>query len=355
MSNKIITEKIIDWYGEHKRTLPWRNTQDPYLIWLSEIILQQTRVAQGMSYYEKFVATYPSVYDLANADQSEILRLWQGLGYYSRARNLHLAAQQVVNEYEGKFPTNYTDLKKLKGVGNYTAAAIASFAFEEEVSVVDGNVYRFLARLFAVEVDIASSKAYKHFFDLAQQLICHAKASTFNQAIMEFGALHCTPKKPACHSCPLSMYCKAYQENKTTYYPIKIKKINIKKRYFNYAVIRIEDAILMNERIEKDIWQGLYEFPLFETKNKLCSEDEFIFWLKAYLCLENTSKIVLKKMSKVYKHILSHQHIYAIFYYIHIEKSDVNSKLLKSSYSLEECFRLPKPILIANYLKESIF
>jgi len=355
MSNKTITKKIINWYHEHKRMLPWRDTQDPYLIWLSEIILQQTRVAQGMSYYEKFVANYPNVHELANADQSEILRLWQGLGYYSRARNLHFAAKQVIDEYQGKFPTSYSKLKKLKGVGDYTAAAIASFAFEEEVPVVDGNVYRVLARLFAIDIDIASSTAYKQFAAIAKQLICHAKASTFNQAIMEFGALQCTPKNPQCITCPLSIDCKAHQENKTTHYPIKIKKIKIKKRYFNYAVLSRDDNILMNERKGKDIWQGLYDFPLLESINKLCTEDELITWLNENTLVDASNKLTLKKVSKVYKHILSHQHIYAIFYYIHIQNPDTNRKLSDSYHSLEECFRLPKPILIANYLKESIF
>jgi len=355
MSNKKITKRITGWYYEHKRMLPWRDTKNPYLIWLSEIILQQTRVAQGLSYYEKFVISYPNVHDLANAELSEVLRLWQGLGYYSRARNLHFAAQQVVNEHEGKFPTSYLGLKKLKGVGDYTAAAIASFAFEEEVPVVDGNVYRVLARLFAIDIDIASSKAYKHFFEVAKQLICHEKASTFNQAIMEFGALQCTPKNPQCGSCPISIYCKAYQENKTSHYPIKIKKIKIKKRYFNYAVLNKNHNILMNERKDKDIWQGLYDFPLLESKDKLCTEDELITWLKENTLIDASDKLVLKKVSKVYKHILSHQHIYAIFYYIHIENPNSNRKLSDSYHSLQECFRLPKPILIANYLKESIF
>ncbi|WP_161622743.1 A/G-specific adenine glycosylase [Cesiribacter andamanensis] len=206
----MLTAKLLDWYQRNQRDLPWRQTRDPYRIWLSEVILQQTRVQQGLPYYQRFVEKFPTVEALAAATQQEVLRLWQGLGYYSRARNLHACAQQVVAQWGGAFPQTYHLLLSLPGIGRYTAAAIASFAFKEAVPVVDGNVYRVLARLYADPTDIAKPQAFAHFFALAQQLIDPRQPDVFNQALMEFGALHCTPQKPLCLYCPLKEHCQAY-------------------------------------------------------------------------------------------------------------------------------------------------
>jgi len=232
-----IANQLISWYFINKRDLPWRNTRDPFLIWVSEIILQQTRVVQGTSYFYNITNRFPNIKELAESDESELLRLWQGLGYYSRARNMHKAAKQIMDEFEGVFPSQFDTLLSLKGVGSYTAAAIASFAFNEPVPVVDGNVFRVLARLYAINLDISSSKAKKYFFDLAKELISIDDPASFNQAIMEFGALYCVPKNPDCQSCIFKHKCMAFNKKRAVNLRVKSKKLKIKKRYFNYFVI----------------------------------------------------------------------------------------------------------------------
>ena len=251
---------LINWYNNHQRDLPWRNTSAPYKIWLSEIILQQTRVNQGLPYYNKFINEYPSVHDLANAPEDEVMRLWQGLGYYSRARNLHECAKSIVNQYDGEFPSTYNELLKLKGVGKYTAAAIASFAFNQAVPVVDGNVFRVLARYFCVTDDIAQPKTFTKFFNIAKELIPEEQAASFNQAIMELGATICTPKKPACENCPLAQDCEARIHHKQSELPVKKKKIKIKHRYLYYLIWQEGGKLAMKKRGESDIWQGLFDF-----------------------------------------------------------------------------------------------
>ncbi|MEY2629135.1 MAG: Adenine glycosylase, partial [Bacteroidota bacterium] len=234
------SKSLIQWYLQNKRDLPWRNTIDPYFIWLSEIMLQQTRVAQGLPYFLRFTEAFPTVFDLAKADEEQVLKLWQGLGYYSRARNLHKTAQQVAFEYNGEFPKSYAELLKLKGIGEYTAAAIASFAYNESVPVVDGNVYRVLSRYFEVETDIASLGAKKEFTQLAAELLPAGEANLFNQAIMEFGALQCVPKNPNCTNCIFSDSCAALQKKKVDQLPVKSKKIKVKTRFFTYLVFEDE-------------------------------------------------------------------------------------------------------------------
>ena len=307
------SERLVTWYLEKKRDLPWRNTKNPYKIWLSEIILQQTRVAQGLPYYYKFIENFPTVHALANAEEQEVLRLWQGLGYYSRARNLHAAAKYVVNELEGKFPENYTELKKLKGVGDYTAAAIASFAFGEKVAVVDGNVYRVLARLFGIDIDINSTKGKKNFNELANELIPSQNPDMHNQAMMEFGALQCTPANPDCMFCPFTTECDARLTQRQNVLPVKIKKVKQKKRYFNYFVINDGDKYYLKERKSGDIWQGLFDFPLIVTDKPLEQQEFIQKYLKEHL--ENPSLI---SISKEYKHILTHQIIYSKFFIINL-------------------------------------
>jgi len=248
------TNTLIHWYLHNKRELPWRNTTDPYLIWLSEIMLQQTRVAQGLPYYNAFVGAFPTVFDLAAADEQQVLKLWQGLGYYSRARNLHSAAKHIAYELDGVFPNNYNDLLKLKGVGAYTAAAIASFSFDEPVPVVDGNVFRVLARYFDVVSDISRPSSKKEFAALASELIPTSDPAVFNQAIMEFGALQCVPKNPDCRICPMNEGCLALKRKKVHELPVNLKKQKITKRYFNYLVFNDEHRnTKIRQRTEKGI------------------------------------------------------------------------------------------------------
>ena len=254
---------IMAWYAEHHRELPWRQTKDPYAIWLSEIILQQTRVAQGLPYYERLLAAFPTIRDLAEAPESTLLRLWQGLGYYSRARNLQKAAQMVMREFGGLFPSTYDSIIQLPGVGPYTAAAIASFAFDEAKAVVDGNVFRVLSRVFAVETDIASSAARGIFTELAQSLIPASDPAGFNQAIMEFGALQCTPS-PDCSVCPLLVSCAAFNMHRIADLPVKSKKTKVKEMDMNYLVIEQNGQLLVRERTGEGIWKGLWEFYLID-------------------------------------------------------------------------------------------
>jgi A/G-specific adenine glycosylase len=346
LERNAFSENIIRWYGVNKRALPWRETQDPYKIWLSEVILQQTRVAQGLPYYEKFVEQYQSVEALANADEKEVLRLWQGLGYYSRARNMHATAKIIVQECGGVFPDNYKDLLKLKGIGPYTAAAIASFAFDEKVAVVDGNVYRVLARVFGIETDISSHEAKKVFGDLANELISEESPSTHNQAIMEFGATHCMPANPACMFCVFHYDCVANATGKQALLPVKSKKVKVKNRFFDYFVIEKDNRFLMNQRAEKDIWSGLYDFYLLEGKEKLAElediENDF---------LQNVlSKSIIKNVSENFKHILTHQRIEAKFWHL-VLNDEVSIPENYHFYSLDEIEELPKPILIEKYLK----
>lgn len=356
MEEACFTEQLISWYQTHKRDLPWRYTKDPYLIWLSEIILQQTRVAQGLPYYEKFVLTFPTVKDLAAASGQEVLRLWQGLGYYARARNLHTCAKTIANRYGGEFPDKYEDLIKLKGIGAYTAAAVASFAFNETVPVVDGNVYRVLARVFGIKDDILSGKGQKKFRELAAQLIPEGKGDTYNQAIMEFGALQCTPLAPACLLCPLNSKCYAYQHGKQKELPVKIKKLKIKRRFLHYMVICQNDRILMKQRSGKDIWAGLYDFYLIEGKEGKSLEDLAQNTLLAHLFSEGNMSV---EVSKLYKHQLTHQQLFVRFYTINITDPGLAGSLMEeqclNDYTVEELNQLPKPILIDNFLREEIF
>jgi A/G-specific adenine glycosylase len=299
------SEEIINWYNLNKRDLPWRNTKNPYKIWLSEIILQQTKVAQGLPYYQKFCQTFPNVQQLANAKEEEVLKLWQGLGYYSRARNLHYASKQIINNFEGKFPNNYEDIISLMGVGEYTAAAIASFAYKQPHAVVDGNVFRLLSRFYGIDTAINSSAGKKIFSELAQTVLDKKNPDTNNQAIMEFGALMCKPKDPDCNNCPLQQCCKAFQNNEVDSLPVKIKKGKQKKLYIEYLYITNNETTYLNKRVKKGIWQNLYEFPSIEF-TKIESEEEVIKNIKNQAFLKNT-EFEFIKTSEIHKHILSHR------------------------------------------------
>ena len=339
------SNKLILWYLQNKRDLPWRSTVNPYMIWLSEIILQQTRVDQGTAYYHKFVENFPTVNDLAFASEEEVLKLWQGLGYYSRARNLHFSAQYIVNELHGEFPTTYNELLKLKGVGDYTASAIASICYNEATAVVDGNVYRVLARYFGIYTAINSTKGIKEFKQLAQQLLDVKESGTHNQAVMEFGAKMCKPQNPNCTSCPLNNSCVALSKKTIKELPVKEKKIKIKNRFFNYLVIETEDNKTKIVKREKGIWLNLYEFPLIETTNKI-DEHKLIEHELFNKLFAKTSTTVQLFNKEVMVHKLSHQHIYTRFW---IVKTKTSSKFTLSWSEIE---KYPVSTLIDNFLNE---
>ncbi|UII22108.1 A/G-specific adenine glycosylase [Fulvivirga ligni] len=356
VNNTAFAQRLIQWYKKNARELPWRETADPYKIWLSEIILQQTRVVQGLPYYNKFIDAFENVSKLAQADEQSVLRLWQGLGYYSRARNLHKCAREIHENFNNFFPTDYKSLLKLPGIGKYTAAAIASFSFKEKVPVIDGNVYRVLARVFGLSDDIASGKGHKEFEKLAWQLIPGESPDIYNQAIMEFGAMHCTPKTPLCEDCIFNVECVARQQNLQGTLPVKSKKVKVTNRYFNYVVLNINGSMVLNKRLEGDIWQGLYDFPLLEAESFLSIDD-----VKGRydLLKEIKESIHSVDVSEDYKHILTHRRIFARFFTIHLDHSTSLINLLKRNnlhvFTEKEVEDLPKPVLVSRYLNDVIF
>ena len=341
MANWFI-DKLENWYATAQRDLPWRGTTDPYKVWLSEIILQQTRVVQGLPYYERFIAHFPTVVDLAEASEEEVLKLWQGLGYYSRAKNLHHTAQYITTELGGIFPQTYKELLKLKGIGDYTASAIASFCYNEPCPVVDGNVYRVLSRVFGLATPINSTQGAKEFKVLAHDCLDKANAGVYNQAIMEFGALQCTPQSPDCTSCVLRDHCWAFHHNKVNELPVKLKKISIKKRYFNYLVwLNPYGQTLLQKREGKDIWHGLYEFPLIETTQPLSIEEATALLEekhpRAMVSLYNETPVI---------HKLTHQHIYTSFWVLQTEEP------LERGVFFTELTTYPVSALTARFIEE---
>ena len=337
---------LIQWYLQNKRDLPWRSTTNPYHIWLSEIMLQQTRVAQGRPYFLAFSAAFPTVFDLAEANEEEVLKLWQGLGYYSRARNLHKTAQYVAWELSGIFPATYNELLKLKGVGEYTAAAIASFSYDEVVPVVDGNVFRVLSRYFDVETDIALASAKKEFAALAFELMPKDNPAIFNQAIMEFGALQCVPKSPNCSICVFNGSCAALQKNKVSQLPVKSKKLKVRNRYFNYLVVADENEYtLIQKRTAKGIWQNLYEFPLIETAKEE-GFDHVAEQIQMDYFAENEVVSIMSCNEKSIIHKLSHQHLYIKFWKVSLKgavENGISNEVLKT---------FPFPIVIHNFIEQ---
>ena len=309
--NRHFTTTILEWFEENRRDLPWRETSDPYAIWLSEIILQQTRIQQGMAYWQRFMERWPTVEQLAAATEDEVLRLWQGLGYYSRARNLHAAAQQIVAM--GGFPTTFEGIRSLKGVGDYTAAAIASIAFGLPVAVVDGNVYRVLARHFGIDTPINTTEGKKLFAALAQELLPHDKPSDYNQAMMDFGAIQCTPTSPRCLLCPLMESCEALRKGRVGELPVKLKKLKIQTRHLTYIYIRYKGETAIRRRGEGDIWQGLWEVVNIEHSplniehylipNAQCSMFNAQCSIHNFQCLRTNVR-----------HVLTHRVILADFY-----------------------------------------
>lgn len=308
---------LVAWYEENRRELPWRDTNDPYLIWISEIILQQTRVVQGLDYFNRFAARFPDVRSLAEAKEDEVLKYWQGLGYYSRARNLHAAARDIMQRFSGLFPARYEDVLSLKGIGEYTAAAICSFAWNQPYAVVDGNVYRVLSRVFGIDVPIDSTEGKKFFAALAQELLLVSCPGIYNQAIMDFGAIQCVPKSPACLFCPLREKCAAFVRGEVENLPVKAGKTLVKPRYFNYFHIHYRDNVLLVQRRAKDIWQNLYEYPLIETEKDM-EWPELIRTAEYRHLWEGAGEIHVVRRAGPYKHVLSHRIIYARFYEIRI-------------------------------------
>jgi len=338
------SNKILLWYSQNKRDLPWRNTHEPYNIWLSEIMLQQTRVAQGIPYYLKFVENFPTIYDLANASEGKVLKLWQGLGYYSRARNLHATAKNIAENYKGQFPATYKELLKLKGVGDYTASAIASISFNEPEPVVDGNVYRVLSRYFGILIPINSTEGIKYFKKLAYELMNTANIRDYNQGIMEFGAMQCVPQSPNCLGCPLNDSCVALKDNKVRELPFKLKKIKVRNRYFNYLIlVDTNNKTRIQQRTGKGIWQNLFEFPLLETTKEI-NLKELQEQITAVVPLNNVSEVYQYNQNKIV-HKLSHQHLHTKFWLVKTKddlKDGVDVKLLS---------KYPVPVLIADVIK----
>ena len=340
---------LINWYEENRRDLPWRHNPTPYQVWLSEVILQQTRVNQGWDYYLRFIEKWPTVTDLAEASEEEVLKMWQGLGYYSRARNLHHCAKQVVEQFGGQFPADFEQLRKLKGIGNYTAAAIASIAFNLPHAVVDGNVYRVLSRLFDIDTPININEGQTIFARLADELLNREQPGLHNQAMMEFGALQCTPKNPNCLLCPLQAQCLAFANQTVMQRPVKLQKLKITTRYFNYLVFRIEGNVYLHKRSGNDIWKNLYDFPCIESENPMTVE-EVIASEKFHQLIENKSFTIIKT-SPTFTHKLTHRTILAQFIEIKLEEEllhiETKDLFLTPERDLEN---YPIPRLIDLYL-----
>jgi A/G-specific adenine glycosylase len=342
-------DTLINWYAQNRRDLPWRHDPTPYEVWLSEVILQQTRVSQGRDYYLRFIERWPTVADLAQATEEEVLKMWQGLGYYSRARNLHHCAQQVVEQHGGQFPADFEQLKRLKGIGDYTAAAIASIAFGLPHAVVDGNVYRVLSRLYDIDTPININEGQKCFAHLADELLDRDHPGLHNQAMMEFGALQCTPQNPDCLQCPLQAHCLAFVNNTVAQRPVKVNRVNVKTRYFNYFVIRFEDKIYLHKRDDSDIWKNLYDFPCIETQGftwaaDLLESDEFdqLIEHKPYFT---------GRTSPLYTHKLTHRTIIAQFIEINLEEELLQIQTKGLTLTREsDLGNYPIPRLIDLYL-----
>jgi len=337
--------------------MPWKGEKNPYWIWLSEIILQQTRVEQGLPYFLKFKENYPTVHELANAPEDEVMKLWEGLGYYSRARNLHFSAKYISTELNGKFPKTYDEIIKLKGVGAYTAAAIASFAYDLPYAVVDGNVFRVLSRFFGIATPIDSTQGKKEFNLLASELLAKKKPAIYNQAIMDFGATQCMPKVPLCKACSLKKECFAFQNKKVLDFPIKSKKIKKKTRYFNYLILNVGENVWIQKRTEKDIWQNLYEFPLIETQS-IISKNELLeseIWKQSI----GEFDFEIKNISSSFKQTLTHRIIIATFFEIELKGKSADVEKLfnkKNNYIKVERKNLSKfahPKIIDLYLQDN--
>jgi len=342
---------LLEWYQQNHRKLPWRDTRNPYLIWISEIILQQTRVKQGYEYYLRFIERFPDIKSLAEAEEEEVLKLWQGLGYYSRARNIFHAAHQIMNEFNGVFPADYHDIIKLKGIGDYSASAIASIAFKQVYPVIDGNVLRLISRVYGISTPIDSSDTRKQIKTILNELIDKQHPDIFNQAMMELGAMVCTPKAPDCNLCPLQLFCYAFEHKKTADFPVKGKKITTRTRYFYYLSIKKKikesEYTYLNKRTKNDIWKNMYDFPLIEIDKETDINENVLEEIKKLL---QSTEFIIKSVSQVFKHKLTHQCIFARFIEIEIKKE----KFTLNNYieiTIEKMHKFPIPKLMDNYIK----
>jgi len=341
-----ISETIISWYYNNARELPWRKTTDPYTIWVSEIIMQQTRVEQGLPYYIKFLENFPTVYQLAEASEEKVLLIWQGLGYYSRARNMQHTAKEIVLKFNGKFPDNSDELIKLKGIGKYTAAAISSICNKENIAAIDGNVIRVISRLFNIQDPVNKSGTLKTIDDICEKLIKNIDAATFNQALMDIGATICTPKKTKCLECPLTNKCEALATETVDRIPLKEKKISNKNRYFVYLIIQVNDEVLIKKRNKNDIWKGLYEFPLIEFDKKpslkqILKHPEFNNFI-------NTENCINMEQYEVPLHKLSHQTIHTTF--IKCNVSQLKASLNFTQINISDLSGFAFPQLIQKHI-----
>lgn len=344
----MLSNQIINWYIINKRDLPWRNTKDAYSIWISEIMLQQTRVATAIDYFNRFMARFPSVSDLALANEQEVLNMWQGLGYYSRARNLHAAAKTIQEEYDGIFPSTYQEIIKLKGIGNYTAAAISSFAYNLQYAAVDGNVYRVLSRIYGIENAIDSTVGKKYFQKIATETMSDARPEIYNQAIIEFGALQCIPRNPNCTNCPVQANCSAFSSNKVELLPLKSKQIKTKDRYFYYLFLSCNGRIFIEKRVAKDIWQNMYQYPLIESPkaieiNELIQSPE---WNNFF----DNEKLTIHSTTNPVVHKLSHQNLHATFVHVEVNFQYLARKNDLLGIHFSDLGNYPFPKLIENHL-----
>lgn len=349
-SDKLISSLLQNWYAQHKRSLPWRDTNEPYIVWISEIILQQTRVNQGYDYFLRFIERFPDIKLLAEAPEDDVLKIWQGLGYYSRARNLHAAAKQIFEKFDGIFPTSYDTILSLKGVGEYTAAAVASIVYDLPHAVVDGNVYRVLSRLFAIDEPIDTTSGKKLFAETAQSILDEKHPGNHNQAIMELGALVCIPKQPKCMECPLQTVCLAFEQKNVSAFPVKKGKTVQKERFFNYFHIEHNGYTYINKRDNSDVWKNLYEFPLIETETQsdlleLQKNEEFT------ALFPSSGTIYFQHKLRI-KHVLSHRIIHADFYRVELNQQtafDLENKFIKIEFP--SLFEYPVSRLIHKYLE----
>ena len=338
--NSILT----NWYQANKRDLPWRKSKKPYNIWLSEIILQQTQVKQGLPYYEAFISNFPTLKDLANASENEVLKIWQGLGYYSRARNLHFSAKYIKDHLEGVFPKNYKELLQLKGVGDYTASAIASICYEESVAAVDGNVYRVLGRYFGIDTPINSTHGIKQFKTLATSLLPVSNLGDYNQAIMEFGARQCKPQSPVCMECPLNKNCQAYATGSVKLLPVKLKNNKVKKKYFNFIVISLKgNKTYLEQRTKKGIWQQLYQFPMIETEKPIDLEGLLAHSDAQSVIPESYDELLLFNEIDIV-HKLSHQELHIKFWILK------TSMQMKKAIKWSDIKYYPVPIVLERFI-----
>lgn len=352
--NTNFSRLLLKWYAANKRDLPWRKTNDPYKIWLSEIILQQTRVNQGLPYYLEFIKKFPNVQSLAKANSKTVLKLWQGLGYYSRARNLHQTAKYVVKNLRGKFPSSYSELLKLKGVGEYTASAISSIAYGESRPAVDGNVERVLSRYLALKENIHSPEGKKKYYLLAARYLAHHPPRDFNQAIMDFGALQCVPVNPDCGNCPMRKNCMAYLKNKVTQFPLKKVKPQIKNRYLDYFIINKSGHVYLRKRAAGDIWQSLFDFPVVESGRHL-SLKSLLKRTSAREILRHVTASDIGGEGKVYLHKLSHQTLNVRFWNVRLPDNEYELMLPGTvKVSLKSLSRFPLPKPIERYVNEQV-